>query len=178
MARAYARWCSANEVSLIEVACEWLESHRPKSRPDGFSWGDARLQNVIVKDDRCAAILDWDMATLAGAEADLAWWALADHKRTLTQGVPRLSGIGSPAQTIALWETLSGRPVRDMDWYLVFAAYRQALISFRMFRVLNGDAASVADFMASPGIGIQWLASLLDQALPAPLTMPFTGLDL
>ena len=118
------------------------------------------------------------IGSLAGPEADLAWWALADHKHTLTQGVPRLPGIGSPAQTIRLWESFSGRPVRNMDWYLVFAAYRQALISYRLFGLNNGEDATEADFMMAPGVGVQWLASLIDHPLTTRLTMPFSSLEL
>jgi len=131
-----------------------------------------------VRNDRCVAILDWDMVSLAGPEADLAWWALADHKHTLTQGVPRLPGIGSPAETIRLWESLSSRRVRNMDWYLVFTSYRHALISYRLFRLNNGEDVSATDFMLVPGIGVQWLASLIEHPLPTRLTMPFSSLEL
>jgi aminoglycoside phosphotransferase (APT) family kinase protein len=174
----FARWCSGDELPIIAAARYWLWAKLPKDEPGGFAWGDARLPNVIVRGDRCVAILDWDMASLAGPEADLAWWALADHKHTLTLGVPRLSGIGSPAETIRLWESLSGRSVRNMDWYLVYTAYSHALISYRLFRLNNGADVSIADFMAAPGISVQWLASLIGYSLPMRLTMPFSGLEL
>lgn len=173
----YARWCGAYELPIFAAAGDWLLGKLPRNEPGGFSWGDARLPNIIVRDDCCAAILDWDMASLAGPEADLAWWAIADHKHTLTQNVPRLPGIGSPAQTISLWESLSGRSVRNMDWHLVMAAYRQALISYRLFRLNNGADASTVDFIEVPGIGVQWLASLLDHPLPNRPTMPFSSLE-
>ncbi|MCB2076050.1 MAG: phosphotransferase family protein [Novosphingobium sp.] len=174
----YAVWCGANQTEIIEYARNWLWSNAPRDRPDAFSWGDARLPNTIVRDGVCVAILDWDMVSLAGPEADLAWWALADHKHTVTQGIDRLPGIGSPAETIRLWELFSGRPVRDLDWFLVFTAYRQALITFRLFSLSYTGDALEPDFLTAPGIGFQWLASLLDLELPGPLTMPFLSLEL
>lgn len=173
----YARWCGADDIPIFAAARAWLLGKLPADEAGGFSWGDARLPNTIIRDDRCAAILDWDMVSLAGAEADLAWWAIADHKHTLTQNVPRLPGIGSPAQTIRLWESLSGRPVRNMDWHLVFTAYRQALIAYRLFCLNNRAEGSVADFLETPGIGVQWLATMLDQPLPNRLTMAFSSLE-
>ncbi|MEJ6594991.1 phosphotransferase family protein [Parasphingorhabdus sp.] len=173
----YALWCGADDIPIFGAARDWLSGKLPRNEAGAFSWGDARLPNTIIRGDSCAAILDWDMVSLAGPEADLAWWAIADHKHTLTQNVPRLPGIGSPAQTIRLWESLSGRSVRNMDWHLVFAAYRQALIAYRLFCLNNGVEASAADFLETPGVGVQWLASLLDQPLPNRLTMAFSSLE-
>ena len=173
----YSAWSAARQLAIFAQASEWLSSNLPGNCPNAFSWGDARLANVIIRDDRCAALLDWDLASLAGPEADLAWWALADNKRTVAQGVSRLTGIGSPAQTISLWESLSGRRAHNMEWYLVFAAYRQALISFRLFDLAGSASPSPSEFLNSPGIGVQWLASLLNLELPVPLTMPFVGLE-
>ena len=174
----FAVWCGAERMPIIGQASDWLWKHLPKDRPDAFSWGDARPPNAIIRDGRCVAILDWDMVSLAGPEADLAWWALADHKHTVTQGIPRLPGIGSPAASIRLWESISGRAVQDMDWFLVFAAYRQAQITFRLFSLAYDGDDLETDFFASPGIGFQWLASLLDLELPGPITMPFSSLEL
>jgi len=174
----FAVWCGANRTPVIKQASAWLWKFLPRGRPDAFSWGDARPPNAIIRDGHCVAILDWDMVSLAGAEADLAWWALADHKHTVTQGISRLPGMGSPAETIRLWESISGRKVQDMDWFLVFAAYRQAQITFRLFSLVYDGDALETDFFASPGIGFQWLSSLLDLELPKPITMPFSSLEL
>jgi aminoglycoside phosphotransferase (APT) family kinase protein len=175
----YADRCGADRHPLLAHARHWLGARLPDPAPTSPSWGDARLQNVMVRGTRCVAMFDWDMVSLAGPEADLAWWALADHKYTYSQGIERLAGIGSPADTIALWEQLSGRKVRDMEWHLVFASYRQALISIRLpqlTRTLQGLATD-ADAPIPASAGLQWLSCLLDQPLGEPITMPFVGLD-
>lgn len=175
----YADWCNADRHPLLAHTRSWLVDHFPSDPPTGLSWGDARLQNVMIRGTRCVALLDWDMVSLAGPEADLAWWALADHKYTYSRGTERLPGIGSPAQTIALWEEITGRTARDMEWHLVFASFRQALISVRLPALtarLRGEAtAAPAPIPASPGL--QWLSCLLDWPLAEPLTTPFVGLD-
>jgi aminoglycoside phosphotransferase (APT) family kinase protein len=176
--RRYAKWCDGSAVSLIRAAEEWLQTRLPQPADvhECISWGDARLQNLMFDGTRCTALLDWDMVSLAGAETDLAWWTIADHKYTASRGIKRLAGIKSPQETIALWESLSGRKVRHMDWHLVFAAFRQALISIRLSQLAEQSGAA-ATTSPEPSVGIQWLACLLDMPLGQPITLPFVGLD-
>jgi aminoglycoside phosphotransferase (APT) family kinase protein len=177
--RRYARWCHGSEHALIHAAEDWLDANLP--RTDDFqeclSWGDARMQNLMFDNTQCTALLDWDMVSLAGAEADLAWWAIADHKYTASRGLPRLAGIGSPQATIDLWESLTGRKVKHMDWHLVFAAFRQALISIRLMRLAEQAGKKVTVIPSEPSVGLQWLAGLLDLPLGQAITLPFVGLE-
>ena len=175
---SYSDWAGAAGIALISLAADWLASNMPPSLNASaeISWGDARLQNLLFEGTRCAAILDWDMVSLAGAEADLAWWALADHKYTASRGRPRLPGIGSPAETVALWESLSGRKVKNFDWHLVFAAFRQALVTQRLI-FLASKGERPAEQPSEASIGLQWLSCLLDAPADFPITMPFVGLD-
>ena len=166
----YLHWCGVARHPLLIDAAAWLRHHLPSDATTGLSWGDARLQNMLFEGTRCTAVLDWDMTSLAGAEADLAWWAIADHKYTASIGRPRLPGIGSPAATIRLWEETSGRTARNMDWQLVFAAFRQAAISTRL-SILRGSSNP------EPSIGLQWISCLLRLPLGAPITQPFAGLE-
>lgn len=170
----YAKWCHASENHLVAAALDWLRMRLPPSASTSLSWGDARLQNLMFSETRCTALLDWDLVSLAGAEADLAWWALADHKYTASAGRPRLTGIGSPAQTIRLWESLAGRKVCHMEWHLVFASLRQALISIRLEQVQPVRRESG---IIEPSIGLQWLSCLLSVPLEHPMTLPFVGLE-
>jgi aminoglycoside phosphotransferase (APT) family kinase protein len=175
---SYSDWAGATGIALISLAADWLASNMPSNLDASaeISWGDARLQNLLFEGTRCAAILDWDMVSLAGAEADLAWWALADHKYTASRGQPRLPGIGSPSETVALWESLSGRKVKNFDWHLVFAAFRQALVSQRLI-FLSSKVERQAEQRGEASIGLQWLSCLLDAPADFPITMPFVGLD-
>jgi aminoglycoside phosphotransferase (APT) family kinase protein len=174
----YARWCKGSGHPLIRAAEQWLQARLPSQGDfhECLSWGDARMQNLMFDKTRCTALLDWDMVSLAGGEADLAWWAIADHKYTASRGMPRLAGIGSPQATIALWESLTGRKVEHMEWHLVFAAFRQALISIRLQRLVEQAGAASVEPM-EPSVGLQWLAGLLDLPLGQAITLPFVGLE-
>ena len=65
-----------------------------------LNWGDARLPNLIFRDDRVAAVLDWEMAFLGDPEADLAWWLFLDWQGCDGYGIPRLDGFPSREQTV------------------------------------------------------------------------------
>ena len=104
----------------------------------------------------------------------MAWWALADHKHTASRGHARLDGIGTPVDTIQLWESISRRKALAMEWHLIFAAFRQALISFRLEQT---SATRQQSYSREPSIGLQWLACLLGPPLGQPMTLPFVGLE-
>ena len=148
---------------IIEQGRDWLRAHFPTDPPTGFAWGDARPQNLMFRDDRVVALFDWDMASLAGPEADLAWWTQMDLSNTVSRDVARLEGWGSPAETIALWERISGRRLRDMHWHFTFAAFRGAVIVMRLAKMLDAKGqlpAQIASWKEN-SIGVQYLASLI-----------------
>lgn len=127
----YRGWAAIPHLPLYDHARRWLEDHRPAPRPPGFAWGDARPPNLLFADGRCTALLDWEAASLGGAETDLGWWLFYDRMICEAAGVPRLDGIGDAERTVALWEAEAGRKAQAMEWHIVFAGYRFALISER-----------------------------------------------
>ncbi len=149
-------------------ALEWLREHRPRERePTLLSWGDARIGNMIFREARCVAVLDWEMATLASPEADLGWWLFLDHHHSAGLGAPRLSGFPERAETIAHYEERTGHRCRHLPYYERLAAFKFSVIMVRLAQqmlaagVLPPDSAFEVDNIPS-----RLLASMLD--LPAP----------
>src|SRR3546814_15445536 len=86
---------------------------------------------MLVAQGRCPALLAWEPASLGGGDGDLGWWLFYDRMVSATADVPRLDGLPDAAATLALWEAAAGRRAEAMEWHLVFAGYRFALISER-----------------------------------------------
>ena len=147
---------------VIEHGRDWLRAHFPTDPATAFAWGDARPQNLMFRDGKVVALFDWDMASLAGPETDLAWWTQMDLSGTVSRDVPRLKGWGSPTETIALWEQLSGRRLRDMHWHFAFAAFRGAVIVMRLAKMLDAKSQlpEQTAWWKDNSIGVQYLASL------------------
>ena len=74
--RAYYQWmCPSGGQPLIEATFAWLDSHWPEENGDDrVSWGDARLGNILWRDNRAVAALDWEAAAIAPPEVDLGWF--------------------------------------------------------------------------------------------------------
>jgi aminoglycoside phosphotransferase (APT) family kinase protein len=87
--------------------------------PPVLAWVDARPGNIIFDPDRCvpAALIDWEVATLAPPEVDLAHWLIFDEFATSAAGIERLPGYASPEEILSRYETVSGRRLGDIGYF-------------------------------------------------------------
>lgn len=134
--RWYYDWCRGDlRVPIIERTWQWIEAHRPSDGGEArLNWGDARIGNVLYRDFEPVAVLDWEMAALGAPEVDLGWMLVMhrffdDLAKDL--GMPGVPGFFDRAAVIAVYEAASGRPVRDLAFYEVFAALRWGVISIK-----------------------------------------------
>ena len=168
--REYLEWAADGRPQpTARAALEWLEANRPATETaPALLWGDARIGNQIFAEGRCVAVLDWEMATLGEPEQDLAWWLAIDRIHSEVKGLPRLPGLPGRAETVDRFEALTGRPVRNLEWYEVFAGFRFAVIMARIAQLF------VAFGMPVPHEGwdrdnsaTRLLARLIDVPAPA-----------
>lgn len=157
---AYAEWTQAPRRDVQERAFGWLQDQRPGSTVTGLAWGDARLPNMIFRDNECGAIIDWETASLAGAETDLGWWLCYDWLISDGRAIPRLDGLGDRATTLSAWEQLVGRKAQAIQWHETFATLRLSLITDRALQ-LAGDTATAAAIRSSSQLIADRLAALL-----------------
>ncbi len=144
--RWYYEWAREGVTyPIIETALDWLEANRPAERPAVLNWGDSRIGNVLWSDFTPAAVVDWEMAALGVPEVDVTWALhLHDffHGLTVTYGMPDLlPGFLLWDDVVGRYEEVSGRTLQDLQYWLVFAALRYAIISIRttMRAVKTGD---------------------------------------
>jgi aminoglycoside phosphotransferase (APT) family kinase protein len=129
----FLAWAGAGELPDAREALAWLRARQPdEAGPPCLLWGDARIGNVIFRDFEPRAVLDWEMVTLGQPEVDLAWFLYFDRHHSEGYATPRLAGLPSADETVARYERLLGRPMRDLAYYEVFAAMRFAVIMARL----------------------------------------------
>jgi aminoglycoside phosphotransferase (APT) family kinase protein len=135
----YLDWVQEQvELPTSAAALEWLRGRQPAGpEPLGLCWGDSRLGNMLFRDQRCVAVLDWEMATLANPEADLAWWLFFDRHHSEGCDAPRLDGFPGRSETIERYEERVGRPVEHLEYYEVFAAFCFSVIMARVAQQLK-----------------------------------------
>ncbi|MGI9588415.1 MAG: phosphotransferase family protein [Dietzia maris] len=139
--RAYYEWTTREDglrIPLIDRAFDWIEARWPtETGPDVLSWGDARIGNILYEGTRPTAVLDWEMAAIAPAEVDLGWFLYFHdlfQDLAVTFGFPGIPDLFDHREVVDQYEQATGSPVRDLDFYYVYAGLRQAIILSRITR--------------------------------------------
>ncbi len=121
--------------ALIERGLAWLDEHLPVDEgPTVLSWGDARIGNVLFRDFTPVAVLDWEMAGLGPRELDVAW--LVYSHRAFEDLAAEFALPGMPDflrrdDVAAAYESSTGHGLRNLDFYLTYAAVQWAIVFLR-----------------------------------------------
>jgi aminoglycoside phosphotransferase (APT) family kinase protein len=129
----YAR--EGHRSSVIERFFAVLDDNWPSDEGQTVvSWGDSRIGNVMYKDFRPCAVLDWEMACLGPRELDLAWLTYSHGVFESLAQVFELGGMPNFLRTedvAATYESLTGHTPRNLDWYEAFAAVQWCIVFVR-----------------------------------------------
>ncbi len=171
----FLEWTRGDEPQpILDPALAWLKENRYTPDAVTLCWGDARLPNVIIRDDEVAGVLDWEMAYVGDPESDLAWWLFLDWHHSEGMGIPRLEGFPGKEETIARYETLTGRKVKHSLYNEIMAAFRFGVVMVSVTRnMAEKGISTAANDMATNNPCTQRLATLLE--LPPPGGRPMTN---
>jgi len=86
---------------------------------------------MFADDLSVAAVIDWEAAAIGPGEIDLGWWLMFDELFSVGFGAPRLRGLPTREQTIAIYENTAGRKVVDIEYFEILALLKLAIISTR-----------------------------------------------
>ncbi|MCM6774031.1 phosphotransferase family protein [Nocardia sp. CDC159] len=138
-------------IPLLERTFDWLEQNFPADPgPDVLSWGDSRPGNIIYNGFDPVAVLDWEMAALGPRELDVAWLIFIHRffQDIATQfHQPGLPDYLRRAEVVSHYESLTGHTLRELDWYIVYAALRHGIVMARVKRrmIHFGEDSDTAD---------------------------------
>ena len=174
--RQVSRWTrfferiKTRELEGMTEATAWLNAHKPLDFIPGIMHGDYQFANVMFKEGapaQLAAIVDWEMGTVGDPKLDLAWMVQGWPEDTngpdaATASYVDLSGMPSRDEIVDHYSKVSGRQVDDLDYYLVLAKWKLAIILEQGFQRAGDDIKlqaygpvieklmrSAADFAAS-----------------------------
>lgn len=108
-----------------------LAASVPPQSANGIVHGDYRLDNVLIDDqDRSAAVIDWEMATLGDPLTDLAlmllYHRLAELVGSAVTDASTAPGFLTEAEILELYGAGSSRDLSNLGWYVGLAAYKLA----------------------------------------------------
>ena len=138
--RAYYDWTRREDglrIPIIEETFDWLEANWPQEPGETvLSWGDSRPGNMIYEDFAPVAVLDWEMAALGPREVDVAWMIFLHRFFQDLAEVFEMPGIPffRRDDVVRVYEAASGHAIRDLDWYIVYAGLRYAIVMSRIKR--------------------------------------------
>jgi aminoglycoside phosphotransferase (APT) family kinase protein len=134
--RTYYDWARDGvDVPILERAFDALDKTMPADDHSVLNWGDSRPGNIIYRDFRPVAVLDWEMATVGPPEVDVAWTTFFQRffgGMAEQYGLPPVPAMFESAATASLYEELAGRPLDALAWYEALAGLRFGIILLRM----------------------------------------------
>ncbi|HWT47270.1 MAG TPA: phosphotransferase family protein [Mycobacterium sp.] len=123
--------------ALLERTFEWLEDNWPDeaaAREPVLLWGDARVGNVLYRDFRPVAVLDWEMVTLGPRELDVAWMIYAHMVFQELAGLATLPGLPEVMReddVRATYRRLTSVEVGDLQWFYAYSGVMWACVFMR-----------------------------------------------
>jgi aminoglycoside phosphotransferase (APT) family kinase protein len=149
---AFLERIKGRELPGFDVAAEWLRAHRPLDYIPGMMHGDYQFANVMYchgAPARLAAIVDWEMGTVGDPKLDLAWVVQGWPEDTSASEAGALSyvdltGMPSRDQVLTHYAEVSGRQVDDIDYYVILAKWKLAVVLEQGFQRAGDDAKLMA----------------------------------
>ncbi|HET9972099.1 MAG TPA: phosphotransferase family protein [Streptosporangiaceae bacterium] len=151
--RQVGRWTAfldrikGRELPGFGEAAAWLRDRRPRDYIPGLMHGDYQFANVMFRHGapaRLAAIVDWEMGTVGDPKLDLGWMLQSWPDEGAAAGsvfasYADLSGLPSRSALLAHYAQVSGRQVDDIDYYLVLAKWKLAIVLEQGFQRAGDD---------------------------------------
>jgi len=134
---AFLERIKGRELPGFDEASAWLRAHKPIDFIPGLMHGDYQFANVMFKDGapaKLAALIDWEMGTVGDPKLDLGWVVQSWPEDTMAEGVQGgtgyadMYGMPSRDQVVAHYADISGRQVEDLDYYIILAKWKLAVV--------------------------------------------------
>ncbi len=135
---------------VLHDALAFLNDQVPAGGVKRLCWGDSRPGNIIWRDLKPAAVIDWEMASIADPRLDLSWWYWIDYVNSVGLGVPRPGGLPELDELYADWHALTGLPVDNMAYFDLFSVTRYAIILERKFVAMEKAGMDSVEPFAVP----------------------------
>jgi aminoglycoside phosphotransferase (APT) family kinase protein len=170
LARQVRRWkkqldaSHSRPIAGIDELHALLAADPPDGSPPAIVHGDYRLDNVLIgADDKVAAVVDWEMATLGDPLTDVGLLVVYQRMDRLADGPMASDAPGYPSvpEVLDLYAAASGRDLSDLGFYIALASFKAAVILEGIhFRYVHGQTV---------GEGFEEIGTLVEPLVAAGL---------
>ena len=145
---AFLERIKGRELPGFDEASAWLRAHKPIDFIPGLMHGDYQFANVMFKEGapaKLAALIDWEMGTVGDPKLDLGWVVQSWPADTMaveaeTAGYTNMYGMPSRDEVVAHYAAVSGRQVDDVDYYIILAKWKLAVVLEQGYQRRGDDA--------------------------------------
>jgi aminoglycoside phosphotransferase (APT) family kinase protein len=148
---AFLERIKGRDLPGCDEAARWLRRHRPIDYVPGIMHGDYQFANVMYRHGgpaRLAAIVDWEMGTVGDPKLDLGWvvhpWPEDPDVVDGGFSYVDMKGMPSRSEVLAHYAEVSGRQVDDIDYYMVLAKWKLAVVLEQGFQRAGDDEKLLA----------------------------------
>ncbi len=135
------------ELPGFDEAAAWLRAHRPIDFVPGLMHGDYQFANVMYQHGapaRLAAIVDWEMGTVGDPKLDLGWVVQSWPANTMdaaasATGYVDMYAMPTRDELLEHYSKVSGRQVDDIDYYVILAKWKLAVVLEQGFQRAGDD---------------------------------------
>jgi aminoglycoside phosphotransferase (APT) family kinase protein len=127
----------SRDIPAIDAVGTWLAGNVPASGATALVHGDYKLDNLVLDlphTESVHAVIDWEMATLGDALADLGWllyfWREPGEEEFPIPvcGVTDRAGFPRRRDIAERYAQASGVSVDNITWYIAFAGWKISII--------------------------------------------------
>jgi len=144
---AFLERIKGRELPGFDEAAGWLRSHRPIDFVPGLMHGDYQFANVMYEHGapaRLAAIVDWEMGTVGDPKLDLGWVVQSWPEDPMdpaaaSSGYVDMYGMPTRDEVLQHYASVSGRQVDDVDYYVILAKWKLAVVLEQGFQRAGAD---------------------------------------
>jgi aminoglycoside phosphotransferase (APT) family kinase protein len=134
-------------IEGMDEATDWLRHHAPMDFIPGLMHGDYQFANVMYRHGgpaQLAALVDWEMGTVGDPKLDLAWMVQSwpedpSAAEASDTGYVDMRYMPTRDQVVAHYSAVSGRQVDDLDYYLILAKWKLAIVLEQGFQRAGDD---------------------------------------
>jgi aminoglycoside phosphotransferase (APT) family kinase protein len=143
---AFLERIKGRELPGFDEASAWLRSHKPIDFVPGLMHGDYQFANVMYEHGapaKLAALVDWEMGTVGDPKLDLGWvvqsWPEDPDAVPEGEGYVDMRCMPTKDQVLQHYSDVSGRQVDDMDYYVILAKWKLAVVLEQGFQRAGDD---------------------------------------
>lgn len=114
----------------FELAFAHLANTRQPPTDPTFVHGDLRMGNLMVRDGRVEAVLDWELAHIGDPVSDLGWVSAVQWR---FGGPGEAAGVGSREALLRGYREAGGRPVAEaaVQWWETLSIVKWGVMCLR-----------------------------------------------